>query len=249
MAKKPVAASSILVGIGSVLALGAGCQKQQAAAPESAPAAPAAAPAAAKSLTIWWAQWAPADGLQDLANEFGKQESVEVKVHQIPWASFQDQVFQEFGKNQTAFDIVVGDSQWLGRGATKGLYVDLTDWLPSAVPVKGLHPLALKYLAEYPTGSAHYFAAPAETDAMGWAYRKDWFDDPAEKAAFKKSTRRSSRSPRRGTICGPSPSSSRGRRRSSTATCSSPGAATTTSSWDSSRSFTRSVAPGATRRP
>ncbi len=186
MAKKPVAASSILVGIGSVLALGAGCQKQQAAAPESAPAAPAAAPAAAKSLTIWWAQWAPADGLQDLANEFGKQESVEVKVHQIPWASFQDQVFQEFGKNQTAFDIVVGDSQWLGRGATKGLYVDLTDWLPSAVPVKGLHPLALKYLAEYPTGSAHYFAAPAETDAMGWAYRKDWFDDPAEKAAFKK---------------------------------------------------------------
>ena len=54
------------------------------------------------------------------------------------------------------------------------------------MPLKGLHPLAFKYLAEYPTGSAHYFAAPAETDAMGWAYRKDWFDDPAEKAAFKK---------------------------------------------------------------
>ncbi len=46
--------------------------------------------------------------------------------------------------------------------------------------------MALKYLAEYPTGSAHYYGAPAETDAMGWAYRKDWFEDPAEKAAFKK---------------------------------------------------------------
>ena len=143
-----------------------------------------------KTLTIWWAQWAPADGLQALAEEFGRKENVTVKVHQIPWSSFQDQVFQEFGKPTTAFDIVVGDSQWLGRGATKGLYVDLTSWLPSAADLKGLHPLALKYLAEYPTGSGHYYAAPAETDAMGWAYRKDWFEDPAEKAAFKKKYKR-----------------------------------------------------------
>jgi multiple sugar transport system substrate-binding protein len=159
-----------------------GCQKQRGA---EAPPAAGAQPAP-QILTIWWAQWAPADGLQALAEEFGRKENVTVKVHQIPWSSFQDQVFQEFGKPNTAFDIVVGDSQWLGRGATKGLYVDLTGWLPSAADVKALHPLALKYLAEYPTGSGRYFAAPAETDAMGWAYRKDWFDDPSEKAAFKK---------------------------------------------------------------
>jgi multiple sugar transport system substrate-binding protein len=159
------------------------CQKQP---NTGASPPPASEPAAAKTLTIWWAQWAPADGLAALAEDFGRKENVTVKVHQIPWANFQDQVFQEFGKPATAFDIVVGDSQWLGRGATKGLYVDLTSWLPGAVDLKGLHPLALKYLAEYPTGSGRYYAAPAETDAMGWAYRKDWFEDPAEKAAFKK---------------------------------------------------------------
>lgn len=142
-------------------------------------------PATSKALTIWWAQWAPADGLQQLADEFGRKENVSVSVHQIPWSSFQDQVFQEFGKQRTAFDIVVGDSQWLGRGATSGLYVDLTSWLAGAVDLKSLHPLALRYLAEYPTGSGKYYAAPAETDAMGWAYRKDWFDDAAEKAAFQ----------------------------------------------------------------
>ena len=168
-----------LLGIGST----GGCQKQQAT--QSAPVA-AAESAAAKTLTIWWAQWAPADGLQALSEEFGKRENVTVKVHQIPWSSFQDQVFQEFGKTSTAFDIVVGDSQWLGRGATKGLYVELTNWLSTAADLKGLHPLALKYLAEYPGGSGRYYAAPAETDAMGWAYRKDWFNDPAEKVAFKK---------------------------------------------------------------
>jgi len=167
------------------LALSAGCQKQAPAG-----AAPSTTAARIPSLTLWWAQWAPADGLQALANEFGRQQSVDVTVHQIPWASFQDQVFQEFGKPETAFDIVVGDSQWLGRGATKGLYVDLSQWLPAAVDLKSLHPLALKYLASYPTGGDRYFAAPAETDAMGWAYRKDWFEDPAEKAAFRKRYRK-----------------------------------------------------------
>jgi multiple sugar transport system substrate-binding protein len=159
-----------------------GCQKRE---PQDHVAATGEARAAAQTLTIWWAQWAPADGLQELANEFGSKEHVSVKVHQIPWASFQDQVFQEFGKQQTAFDIVVGDSQWLGRGATTGLYVDLTSWLSAAVDLKSLHPLALAYLGEYPTGSGKYFAAPAETDAMGFAYRKDWFEDAAEKASFQ----------------------------------------------------------------
>jgi multiple sugar transport system substrate-binding protein len=166
-----------------------GCPRSAPPPPSSgAPAEPGAAPAPAakKSLTIWWAQWAPADGLQELAALFTAKEGVDVQVHQIPWGSFQDQVFQEFGKAQTSFDIVVGDSQWLGRGATKGLYVDLSTWLPAAVDIKSLHPLAFRYLAQYPTGSEHYYGAPAETDAMGFAYRKDWFDDPAEKAAFKK---------------------------------------------------------------
>jgi multiple sugar transport system substrate-binding protein len=179
-------ATFIRVAAGLCLALVVtGCPKQ----PGDKPAAPAPGPeerAAAKTLTIWWAQWAPADGLQALAEEFGRKENVTVTVHQIPWASFQDQVFQEFGKPTTRFDIVVGDSQWLGRGATKGLYLDLTGWLPGAVDLKSLHPLAVKYLTEYPTGSGHYYAAPAETDAMGWAYRKDWFSDPTEAAAFKK---------------------------------------------------------------
>jgi multiple sugar transport system substrate-binding protein len=183
MAKKFVGLC-ILAGIASSITVTA-CQEKSRPS-EPAAAAVTSSPTPKKTLTIWWAQWAPADGLQELATEFARKESAEVKVHQIPWANFQDQVFQEFGKSQTAFDIVVGDSQWLGRGATKGLYVDLTEWLPTAVDIKTLHPVALKYLAEYPTGSPHYYGAPAETDAMGWAYRKDWFEDPAEKEAFKK---------------------------------------------------------------
>jgi multiple sugar transport system substrate-binding protein len=138
-----------------------------------------------KSITIWWAQWDPADGLQELGHHFEQETGIKVSVHQIPWASYQDQVFLNFGNRRTDFDIVIGDSQWIGRGATKGLYVDLTDWLPSAVDMDTVHPRAARYLCEYPPGSGQYFAAPCETDAIGFVYRKDWFEDPSEQAAFK----------------------------------------------------------------
>ena len=138
-----------------------------------------------KSITIWWAQWDPAAGLQELGKDFEKETGIAVKVHQIPWPSYHDQVFLNFGNKQTDFDIVVGDSQWIGRGATRGLYLELTDWLPQAVDISTIHPRAARYLCEYPAGSGKFFAAPCETDAMGFVYRKDWFEDAAEKAAFK----------------------------------------------------------------
>src|SRR5260370_31988282 len=49
------------------------------------------------TITIWWAQWAPADGLQELGKEYEKETGVSVKVHQIPWSNYQDQVFLNFG--------------------------------------------------------------------------------------------------------------------------------------------------------
>lgn len=141
---------------------------------------------ASKSLTIWWFQWAPADGLAELGKEFQKETGIALNVEQIPLGSYQEKVFLEFGGSRTRFDIVIGDSQWIGRGATKGLYVELTDWLPTVVDLASIHPRAARYLCEYPEGSGRWYAAPAETDAVGIAYRRDWFEDSAEKENFKK---------------------------------------------------------------
>ncbi len=141
--------------------------------------------AAARPLTIWWFQWEPATGLQELAGDFTKETGTAVVVRQIPIDSYQEQVFIEFGNNETQFDIVVGDSQWIGRGATKGLYQELTDWLPTVVDLGTIHPRAARYLCEYPEGSGRWYAAPCETDAVGLAYRRDWFEDPQERQAFQ----------------------------------------------------------------
>jgi multiple sugar transport system substrate-binding protein len=172
----------IAISLAALVAVTAACKKNEAPTDGQTAAGDKKAP---RTVTIWWAQWAPADGLQELGQDYEKETGVAVKVHQIPWSNYQDQVFLNFGNKTTSFDIVVGDSQWLGRGATSKLYLDLTDWLPTVVDLKTIHPQALRYLCEYPGGSGHYFAAPCETDAVGFAYRKDWFEDPKEQHAFK----------------------------------------------------------------
>ena len=141
--------------------------------------------AADQQITIWWAQWDPADGLAKMGRAFEQETGIAVKVHQIPWPSFQNDVFLNFGKDRTDFDIVVGDSQWLGKAAEGGWYLELTDWIGSAVDLETVHPQARQFLCEYPAGSGKVFAAPCETDAIGLAYRKDWFADEANRSAFR----------------------------------------------------------------
>lgn len=164
----------------AVLAFAPACSKEGASSTANVPTN-----SPPKAITIWWFQWAPADGLAELGREFQKETGIEVNVEQIPLASYQEKTFLEFGNARSRFDIVIGDSQWIGRGATKGLYLELTDWLPTVVDLKSIHARAAKYLCEYPEGSGKWFAAPCETDAIGLAYRKDWFEDPKEKAAFQ----------------------------------------------------------------
>lgn len=141
---------------------------------------------AAETLTILWAQWDPANYLQELVKDYEKQSGVTVKVETTPWPDFQTKAFREFAARGDAYDLVVGDSQWLGAGSTAGHYVELSDFFRKHGVDKSMAPATVEGYAEYPKGSKKYWAVPLEGDATGWSYRKDWFEDPKEKAAFKK---------------------------------------------------------------
>lgn len=162
------------------------------AAPESpaaadAPAAteaPAAGPAVTE-LTILWAQWAPADYLQQIGNMYEEETGIKVTVIQEPWGSFGDRFNVEMAAGGDAWDMVVGDSQWIGQGASAGYYVDMTDFMKANGIDTSVTPATLQYYGEYPAGSGKYYGFPTEGDADGWAYRKDLFEDPANMAAFK----------------------------------------------------------------
>jgi len=140
----------------------------------------------AETLTILWAQWDPANYLQELVKDYEKQSGVTVKVETTPWPDFQTKAFREFAARGNAYDMVVGDSQWLGAGSTAGHYVELTDFFKKHGVDKSMAPATVQSYAEYPKGGGKYWAIPLEGDATGWSYRKDWFEDPKEKAAFKK---------------------------------------------------------------
>jgi len=137
------------------------------------------------TLTIAWAEWDPANFLVELSKDFTKETGIPVTVEAIPWGQFETKVFTNFAAKGDTYDIVVGDSQWLGRGAEGNHYVDLTEWMKTTGIGATISPLALKYLGEYPKGSGKYYAVPAEGDANGFAYRKDLFGDPKEQEAFK----------------------------------------------------------------
>ena len=140
---------------------------------------------AQKTLTIAWAQWPPADYLQTLSKDFTAETGIEVDVVQIPWDSFQNQVDLAFVGKSDRYDIVIGDSQWLGMNSLGGHYVKLTDWINKNIAVDEIYGPAMTAFAEYPKGSGEYWALPAEVDANGYVYRTDLFEDPKEMKAFK----------------------------------------------------------------
>ena len=90
--------TSMLAGIGLSLACGTSAYAQD------------------KELTIFWAEWDPANYLQELVNEYEKETGVKVTVETTPWSDFQTKAFTEFNAKGSAYDMVVGDSQWLGAG-------------------------------------------------------------------------------------------------------------------------------------
>lgn len=139
----------------------------------------------AQELTILWAEWDPANYLQELVNEYQAETGVAVTVETVPWPDFQTKAFTEFNARGSAYDLVVGDSQWLGAGSSNGHYVNLTDFINANNLTEVMAPATMQYYSEYPGGSGTYWSVPLEGDALGWAYRKDWFEDPAEMAAFK----------------------------------------------------------------
>jgi multiple sugar transport system substrate-binding protein len=141
--------------------------------------------AKAAELTIFWAEWDPANYLQELVNEYTKETGTKVTVQTTPWGDFQTKTFAELNAKGDAYDLVVGDSQWLGAASTGGHYVDLTDFVKKNNVLKVMAPATVKYYAEYPGNSGKYWSIPLEGDANGWAYRKDWFEDPTEMANFK----------------------------------------------------------------
>ena len=120
-----------------------------------------------ETLKIAWAEWAPADYLQELSKDFTEETGVSVEIIQIPWVSFLEKIFTSFSGKSDLYDIVIGDSQWLGVNSKGGHYIELTEWIKNNINIEEIYGPAMTAFAEYPKGSKKYWALPAEVDANG----------------------------------------------------------------------------------
>src|SRR5579885_2114140 len=79
------------------------------------------------TLRITWFKWPPADYLQQVANLYSQSHpGIKIVVDEPPAGQWYASAFNQFLTHHTTFDAAVGDSQWLGQGATSGYYVELT---------------------------------------------------------------------------------------------------------------------------
>ncbi len=141
----------------------------------------------AKSITLGWAAWDPANALQELTKEFTAETGIDVNFEFVPWPNFADRMLNELNNKGKTFDLLIGDSQWIGAGAVYGHYVKLNDFFDKeGISMNDFSPATVYAYSTWPKGSENYYALPAMGDALAWAYRKDWFDRPELKSEFKK---------------------------------------------------------------
>lgn len=140
-----------------------------------------------QELTIVWHSGDLGEYLIEMSKEYTKQTGVKINVELVPWDKWHDTIASDLASMGSRFDLVVFDSQSMSEFASQGHVVLLNPYLDKSEKVKfaDYDPAALRKYAEYPEGSSNLYALPLNQDAIGLVYRKDLFEDPEEKKAFK----------------------------------------------------------------
>ena len=139
-----------------------------------------------KTITLCWAAWDPANALVELSKDFTAQTKINMKFEFVPWPNFADRMLNELNSKGKLCDLIIGDSQWIGGSATYGHYVKLNDFFDkNGIKMDDILPATVYAYSTWPKGTPNYWALPAFGDVVGWTYRKDWFNRPEIKAAFK----------------------------------------------------------------
>jgi multiple sugar transport system substrate-binding protein len=139
-----------------------------------------------QSLTFCWAAWDPANALAELSKDFTAESGIQMNFEFVPWTSFADRFLNELNSGGKLCDLLIGDSQWIGGGATYGHYIKLNDFFAeNNISMDDFLPATVHAYSTWPKGEPEYWALPAMGDALGWVYRKDWFARPEIQEAFQ----------------------------------------------------------------
>lgn len=144
-----------------------------------------AGPAAAEDLTFVWHAGTCADAFVEISQDFPGDITIVPAL--VPYGpEWHNKIASEFAIKGDAFDFAMWDSQSTAEFAGGGhAYSINAIFEASSILSADLFPRAsLARYGEYPDGSGEYWGLPVNQDAYGFMYRRDLFEDEAEKAAF-----------------------------------------------------------------
>ncbi len=173
--------------IASMVFVGISCKVGGATAEEGAPAEEAAEEAIAEggSLTAFWFEWDPANYLRQVSQEFTAETGIDFVLETTTPPNWVAKINTEMIAGGDAWDLIVTDSQDVAVNAVNEHFVNMTDWIIENEVDKNFTEASMTYYSEYPKGSGEYWGVPCEGDSLGFAYRKDLFEDPDNMAAFE----------------------------------------------------------------
>ena len=140
-------------------------------------------------VTLKWATIAGfyTDWAAELVKEFEKKTGIDVQVVQIDLATMYEKEAIEMAGRTGAYDLVTVESTWLAEWAHAGWLEPLDDYIAqtpkSEFDINDVSPALVRISCSY---KDKIYALPYYTFTAGMFYRKDLFDDPGERAAFKK---------------------------------------------------------------
>lgn len=140
-------------------------------------------------VTLKWATIAGfyTDWATELVKEFEAKTGVDVQVVQIDLATMYEKEAIEMAGRTGAYDLVTVESTWLAEWANAGWLEPLDDYIAqtpkSEFDINDVSPALVRISCSY---KDRIYALPYYTFTAGMFYRKDLFDDPGEREAFRK---------------------------------------------------------------
>ena len=146
-----------------------------------------ASPALAENLTFVWHAGTCADLVYQISKDYPDKNTT-IVPDLVPYGPlWHDKIAAQFAIHGAGFDFAMWDSQSTAEFAGGGHAYSINKVFEESKYLKAnlFSPLSLKLYGEYPDNSGKYWGLPVNQDAYGMMYRKDLFDDPKEKEAFK----------------------------------------------------------------
>ena len=146
-----------------------------------------ATPSFGEDLTFVWHAGTCADLVYQISKDY-PDKNIHIVPDLVPYGPlWHDKIAANFAIHGDAFDFAMWDSQSTAEFAGGGHAYSINKVFTDSPYLKAdlFSPLSLKLYGEYPDDSGKYWGLPVNQDAYGMMYRKDLFEDPKEKAAFK----------------------------------------------------------------